>query len=80
MPMTQTFTTKFNEVIRYVYNETSSTENLLIEESLTQDEELLDFYLDCLNLKSGMDKIQLIPSEKSISNVLAFSRNYEPVI
>jgi hypothetical protein len=78
--MTQTFTTKFNEVIRYVYNETSSTENLLIEESLTQDEELLDFYLDCLNLKSGMDKIQLIPSEKSISNVLAFSRNYEPVI
>ncbi|KPM47291.1 hypothetical protein [Jiulongibacter sediminis] len=78
--MTQTFTTKFNEVIRYVYNETSSTENLLIEESLTQDEELLDFYLDCLNLKSEMDKIQLIPSEKSISNVLAFSRNYEPVI
>jgi hypothetical protein len=78
--MTQTFTTKFNEVIRYVYNETSSTENLLIEESLTQDEELLDFYLDCLNLKSEMDKIQLIPSEKSMSNVLAFSRNYEPVI
>ncbi len=80
MRMTQTFTTKFHDVIRYLYNETGVAENLQIEESMTEDMDLLDFYLDSSNLKAEMDKIQLEPSEKSISNVLAFSRNYQPVI
>ncbi|MGR3811935.1 hypothetical protein [Jiulongibacter sp. NS-SX5] len=78
--MIQTFTNKLNEVVRYLYNETSSTENLQIEESLAKDEQLLDFYLESSSLLSELDKIQMVPSEQSISNVLAFSRNYEPAI
>ncbi len=77
--MTQTFTTPLNDVVRYLYNETSEDENAAIEESLIKDVHLLDFYLDGLSLKSDLDKIRLEPSERSIQAILAFSRNYEPV-
>jgi hypothetical protein len=77
--MTQTFTTQFNDVVRYLYEETSPEENVAIEESLIQDERLLDFYLDGLGLKTEMNKIRMEPSERSINAILAFSKNYEPV-
>lgn len=79
MPMTQTFTTQLNDVVRYLYDETSKTENAEIEQKLTEDVHLLDFYLDGLSLKSDMDKIRLEPSDRTINAILAFSRSYEPV-
>ncbi|MFY7909893.1 MAG: hypothetical protein ACOVO2_10095 [Emticicia sp.] len=78
--MTQTFTSTQNDVIRYLYNETSNQENSLVEEALLFDKDLLDFYLDCADLKSGMDKIQLSPSDSAIERILSYSRNYEPKI
>ncbi|GGD63521.1 hypothetical protein GCM10011514_29440 [Emticicia aquatilis] len=78
--MTQTFTSTQNDVIRYLYNETSNKENSLVEEALLFDKDLLDFYLDCADLKSGMDKIQLSPSDSAIERILSYSRNYEPKI
>lgn len=78
--MTQTFTSTQNDVVRYLYNETSSKENTLVEEALLFDKDLLDFYLDCADLKSGMDKIQLSPSDSAIERILSYSRNYKPKI
>ncbi len=78
--MTQTFTSTQNDVIRYLYNETSNQENSLVEEALLFDKDLLDFYLDCADLKTGMDKIQLSPSDSAIERILSYSRNYEPKI
>jgi peptidyl-tRNA hydrolase len=78
--MKQTFTTQLNDVVRYVYNETSKKENAIIEESLARDVNLLDFYLDSLNIKAEMEKIKLIPSDQSISKILAFSRKTSPVL
>lgn len=80
MRMTQTFTTQLNDVVRYVYNETSKKENAIIEESLARDVNLLDFYLDSLNLKAEMEKIKMIPSDQSISKILAYSRKTSPVL
>ena len=80
MLMTQTFTSTQNDVVRYLYNETSIKENSLVEEALLFDKDLLDFYLDCANLKSGMDKIQLSPSDSAIERILSYSRNYKPKI
>lgn len=80
MRMKQTFTTQLNDVVRYVYNETSKKENAIIEESLARDVNLLDFYLDSLNIKAEMEKIKLIPSDQSISKILAFSRKTSPVL
>jgi hypothetical protein len=76
--MIQTFTNTQDDVIRYLYNETSNQENSLIEESLLQDGNLLDFYLDCADIKTGLDKIQLSPSDRAIDKILSFSRNYQP--
>jgi hypothetical protein len=78
--MTQTFTSTQNDVVRYLYNETSIQENSLVEEALLFDKDLLDFYLDCADLKSGMDKIQLSPSDSAIERILSYSRNYKPKI
>lgn len=80
MLMTQTFTSTQNDVVRYLYNETSNQENTLVEEALLFDKDLLDFYLDCADLKTGMDKIQLSPSDSAIERILSYSRNYKPKI
>jgi hypothetical protein len=76
--MTQTFTLVHDDVIRYLYNETSTTENEHIEEELLLDNNLLDFYLDCLNLKSGLNEIRLEPSQQVVNRILSFSANYKP--
>ncbi|MDZ7934787.1 MAG: hypothetical protein U5M51_07475 [Emticicia sp.] len=78
--MTQTFTSTQNDVVRYLYNETSNQENTLVEEALLFDKDLLNFYLDCADLKSGMDKIQLSPSDSAIERILSYSRNYKSKI
>jgi hypothetical protein len=78
--MTQTFTSTQNDVVRYLYNETSNQENTLVEATLLFDKELLNFYLDSADLKSGMDKIQLSPSDSAIDRILSYSRNYKPKI
>ena len=78
--MTQTFTKQLNDVVRYVYNETSKKENAIIEESLARDVNLLDFYLDSLNIKAEMEKIKMVPSDQSISKILAYSRKTSPVL
>jgi peptidyl-tRNA hydrolase len=80
MRMTQTFTKQLNDVVRYVYNETSKKENAIIEESLARDVNLLDFYLDSLNIKAEMEKIKMVPSDQSISKILAYSRKTSPVL
>ncbi len=78
--MTQTFTSTQNDVVRYLYNETSNQENIYVEAALLHDKELLNFYLDCADLKSGMDKIQLSPSDSAMDRILSYSRNYKPKI
>jgi hypothetical protein len=78
--MTQTFTSTQNDVVRYLYNETSNQENIYVEAALLYDKELLNFYLDCTDLKSGMDKIQLSPSDSAMDRILSYSRNYKPKI
>jgi hypothetical protein len=72
--MIQLFTP--DDVIRYVYEETTDSENLLIEDALIGDQELLEFYLDALEMKSLMNKIERTPSNRAVSNILAYSQSY----
>jgi hypothetical protein len=78
--MTQTCTSTQNEIIRYIYNETSSSENVIIESSLIYDNDLLDFYLDCLELKEEMNQINLSPKTSTVQNILNFSKSFRPAI
>lgn len=78
MLMTQTFTLTQNDVVRYLYGETSDEENTLIEEALIYDCELMDFYFDCINLKADMDALLMTPSDTVVNRILDYSRNYQP--
>lgn len=73
--MTRTFT--YDDVVRYLYSETTENENLLIIEALSLDDDLMSFYLDSVNLKSQMNKIVKVPSERAISGILKYSEEYE---
>ena len=72
--MIQIFTN--DDVIRYVYEETSTEENLLIEDALMAEPELMSFYLDTLEIKCLMNKIERKPAERTVQNILSYSRNY----
>ncbi|WP_266368482.1 hypothetical protein [Tellurirhabdus rosea] len=72
--MIKTFTN--DDVIRYVYEETTSEENHLIEDALMAEPDLMLFYLDTLEIKMLMNKIERQPSERTLQNIFEFSRNY----
>lgn len=76
--MTQTFTLNQNDVIRYIYNETTPKENERITETLLYDSELLDFYMDALDLKAGFDEVIMAPPTFVTDNIMAYSRKYLP--
>lgn len=76
MPMTQTCTQNPNDVIRYLYNETTSEENEQMEELLMTDATTLDLYLDCVDLMAQLNKIQYEPSVQTINRILDFSKEY----
>ena len=71
--MIQTFTQ--HDVIRYVYQETTEQESNLIQDGLIRDSEMLEFYLDMLDVQAGLNRSYRQPSERSIDHVLAYSRN-----
>jgi hypothetical protein len=72
--MTKTFT--YDDVVRYLYAETTENENDLIVEALALDDDLMNFYLDSLEIQSQMNKIVRVPSDTTIENVVNFSKQY----
>lgn len=74
--MIKTFT--YDDVIRYVYEETSTEENLFIEDAMMSDSELMTQFLDTLELRSLMDKIERQPRQSTLDSILGYSRSYPP--
>ena len=74
--MTKTFT--YDDVVRYLYAETTENENEQIVEALALDDNLMNFYLDSLEIQNQMNKITRTPSEKVISEVFSYSRQFSP--
>lgn len=77
--MTKIFT--HDDLIRYVYSETEPEENRQIELALSEDMELLEQYHELLWLRKQMDGGMMNPSEKTINNILEYSKavNLHPV-
>lgn len=74
--MTKTFT--YDDVVRYLYAETTENENEQIVEALALDDNLMNFYLDSLEIQNQMNKITRTPSETVISEVIRYSRQISP--
>ncbi|MCE7042930.1 hypothetical protein [Dyadobacter sp. CY312] len=72
--MTKTFT--YDDVVRYIYSETTETENDLIVEALALDDDLMTFYIDSLEIKTQMNKIVRTPTEQTIGKVLSYSQQF----
>lgn len=72
--MTKTFTQ--DDVIRYVYEETSEEENLLIEEAMMAEPTLMGFFMDALELRSLMNRIERQPRPSTVEHILAYSTNH----
>lgn len=71
--MIKTFTQ--NDVIRYLYKETSDEENAEIESALMCDTELLELYHEMSVIIRQLDKSMKEPDEKIIDHVLAYSKS-----
>jgi hypothetical protein len=71
--MTSTFTQK-NDIIRFVYAETTAAENEIIMQDLLIDDVLYDFYIKCAFTKDRIDKIKVEPSDRCIQNILQYSK------
>ena len=73
--MTQTTTQ--NDIIRYVYRETSSEENYTIENALLFDSELRDFYNEIRYVVASVSKAQRKPSSRVTARILNYSKNHK---
>lgn len=72
--MTKTFT--YDDVVRYIYCETTENENDLIVEALALDDDLMTFYLDSLEIKGQINKIDCTPNEQAINKILSYSQQF----
>lgn len=73
--MIQTFT--HNDLIRYAYNETTDEENQQIEEVLAHEPEMLNYYLNVLDIQCALSADKMEPSERAVRNILAYSANHQ---
>ena len=73
--MIKTFTP--NDVIRYIYKETSEEESKLIAYTLLTDTELRTFYEEMKGMKQEISRLMNEPSERTIGRILTYSREFQ---
>ena len=72
--MIKTFT--HDDVIRYVYEETSAEENVVIEDALMTESNMMTFFLEAVEMRSLLNKIERKPRPSTVESILAYSRNF----
>ncbi|HWA32576.1 MAG TPA: hypothetical protein VG737_00530 [Cyclobacteriaceae bacterium] len=73
--MTKTFTQ--NDLIRFIYQETTEEEAREIERALSFDRDLQLMYREMLLTKKTMDEAQLEPSTAAVENILKYAHGLE---
>ncbi len=69
--MTKTITR--DDVLRYIYNETSLEENLAVERQLILNAALMNFFKEAKETISKIDRFELKPSESVTNRILNYS-------
>lgn len=70
--MTKTFTQ--NDLIRFLYQETTEEEQSQISKALVIDAELRQQYTALVALKMEMDQAMLDPSGETVENILNYAK------
>ena len=73
--MTKTFTQ--NDLIRFIYQETTEEEAREINRVLTFDRELQLLYRELMLTKTDLDKARLEPSDSTVASILNYARGLE---
>ena len=73
--MIKTFTQ--NDLIRFIYHETTEAEERELNKALICDSELQGQYKELVAVKSQLDKSQLEPSAVSVQNILSYARHLQ---
>ena len=74
MPMRNHFTP--NDLVRFVYRETSAEEDAQIRLQLAEDSELAVEFHRLIEMVTAMDEVKLEPSETSVNLILDYSREH----
>ncbi|WP_420388540.1 hypothetical protein [Roseivirga sp.] len=72
--MIKTFTQ--DDLVRYIYKETSEEENAELVSAMLFDEELEKNYTSLKDVISGLDASMKEPSDKTIDSILSYSKSY----
>lgn len=75
MPMTKTFTE--NDLIQFLYNELNNKQREELLHALASDPDLQDRLNELRELQKDLDKVQSSPSDRTVSKILAYSKNFE---
>lgn len=73
--MIKTFTQ--DDLIRYIYQETTPEESIEIETALIFDEQLSEAYNSLNGTVESLKAVKLKPSEDTIDKILSYSRSYD---
>ena len=73
--MTKTFTQ--NDLIRFIYQETTEEETIEINRVLSFDAELQLQYRQLLLTRKEVEKAKLEPSPQAVENILRYARGLE---
>jgi hypothetical protein len=69
-----------DDILRYVYQETTPEESTEIELALYQDSDLYQYYHQVRSLSSRLDSIECTPAEKTLQHIFRYSRSTNPQI
>ncbi len=73
--MIKTFTQ--DDLIRYIYQETTPEESIEIETALIFDEQLSETYNNLSGTVESLKAVKLKPSEDTIDKILSYSKSYD---
>jgi len=62
-----------NQLVKYLYKETSTTEKLAVDAALNEDWRLFEAYEELLQAKQELPKVSFSPSNSTIQNILSHS-------
>lgn len=64
-----------DDLVRYVYGETTVEENERIEADLIRYESLQKYYFEVLDLKNEISKLSFEPSVHTVNKILEYSKS-----
>jgi len=66
-----------DDVLRYIYHETSKEEKHSIQKAILEDAELQEMFYDFVSLKKDLDQAAMKPSNSTVQKILNYTRNHK---